>query len=167
MPRWWGLALRLTALRTVLMCLVLLALLDACLSQGQRAPPPPAQTCQAPSVQHGSLSPAATSGQYSAGQHVSVSCDYNYVFSGTSSRYVHTSCTGGQLTPRPACERMVLTDANFKRAVRGCLGEDPVAGNCSVDSRRSYTPFGPISGWDTSRVTDMSEGTHPLHAITA
>ena len=92
MPRRWGLALRLTALRTVLLCLVLLALLDACLSQ----------------------------------------------------------------------DTAVLTDANFKQAVAACVGyldyddywwhdgEDPVAGNC-VNS-----PFGPISGWDTSRVTDMA-----------
>eukprot|EP01052_Picozoa_sp_SAG31_P046069 SAG31_NODE_8663_length_1410_cov_54.086194_1_plen_100_part_00 len=80
MPRRWGLALSLTALRTVLLCLVLLALLDACLSQ----------------------------------------------------------------------DTAVLTDANFKQAVAACLGEDPVAGNC-VNS-----PFGPISGWDTSRVTDMA-----------
>ena len=92
MPRRWGLALRLTALRTALLCLVLLTLLDACLSQ----------------------------------------------------------------------DLAVLTDANFKQAVAACVGyydpgsysfvdgEDPVAGNC-VNS-----PFGPISGWDTSRVTDMA-----------
>ena len=90
MPRRWGLALRLTALRTALLCLVLLTLLDACLSQ----------------------------------------------------------------------DLAVLTDANFKQAVAACVGyhdgnsfvdgEDPVAGNC-VNS-----PFGPISGWDTSRVTDMT-----------
>eukprot|EP01050_Picozoa_sp_SAG11_P013388 SAG11_NODE_1561_length_4677_cov_2.447138_5_plen_446_part_00 len=60
-----------------------------------------------------------------------------------------------------------LTDANFKAAVAACVGhyngeiqahgygtwvggEDPVAGNC-VNGE-----FGPMSGWDTSRVTDMA-----------
>jgi hypothetical protein len=58
----------------------------------------------------------------------------------------------------------VLTDANFKAAVAQCVGalngslheghfvagEDPVAGNCHGSE------YGPISGWDVSRVTDMA-----------
>ena len=58
----------------------------------------------------------------------------------------------------------VLTDANFKGAVTACVGvydrttdtfhagEDPASGNCIGGE------FGPISTWDTSRVTDMSAG---------
>eukprot|EP01051_Picozoa_sp_SAG22_P013894 SAG22_NODE_1614_length_3993_cov_3.572419_3_plen_165_part_00 len=66
--------------------------------------------------------------------------------------------------PGLAQQAAVLTDANFKEAVAQCVGrwdgsswtdgEDPVEGNC-VSS-----PFGPISGWDTSRVTDMRGAWH-------
>ena len=42
-----------------------------------------------------------------------------------------------------------LTDLTFKAAVAACLVEDPVLGDCA-------SAYGPIAGWDVSRITDMA-----------
>ena len=69
----------------------------------------------------------------------------------------------------------VLTDANFKHAVTACVGvwklgirityfhdgQDPVSGDCVGGE------FGPISTWETSRVTDMSRGACSTPALRA
>jgi len=45
-----------------------------------------------------------------------------------------------------------LTQANFNNAITKCLAEDDINGNCPGEN------YGSISGWDTSRVTDMYQG---------
>ena len=56
----------------------------------------------------------------------------------------------GALQACAAQELALLTNINFKGVLAACLGEDPVAGNCPG------SPYGPLSQWDTSRVTDMA-----------
>jgi hypothetical protein len=56
----------------------------------------------------------------------------------------------GALEACAAQELALLTNINFKGVLAACLGEDPVAGNCPG------SPYGPLSQWDTSRVTDMA-----------
>ena len=46
-------------------------------------------------------------------------------------------------------------DDTFKLAVKACLDEDPVEGNCHKFAKQSE--FGIMSMWDVSEVTDMSE----------
>lgn len=46
-----------------------------------------------------------------------------------------------------------VTDATFKATVAACLVEDPVLGDCSGGVAGAY---GPMAGWDVSRITDMA-----------
>jgi hypothetical protein len=51
----------------------------------------------------------------------------------------------------PAPAPPALNDTTIRAAVRACLDEAPVDGNCS------RSPFGPMPRWDVSRVTNIHE----------
>ena len=53
------------------------------------------------------------------------------------------------------CQVPKPDDDTFKLAVKACLDEDPVEGNCHKFAKQSE--FGVMSMWDVSEVTDMSE----------
>ena len=53
------------------------------------------------------------------------------------------------------CQVPKPDDDTFKLAVKACLDEDPVEGNCHKFAKQSE--FGIMSMWDVSEVTDMSE----------
>ena len=66
---------------------------------------------------------------------------------------IDISINGNNLTPSATPITPVnvpLTDATFQSAVNQCLAQDPVNGNFDVK------PYGVISEWDVSQVTDMS-----------
>jgi hypothetical protein len=53
------------------------------------------------------------------------------------------------------CQVPKPDDDTFKLAVKACLDEDPVEGNCHKFAKQSE--FGVMSMWDVSQVTDMTE----------
>ncbi len=66
---------------------------------------------------------------------------------------IDITINGNNLTPSATPITPVnvpLTDATFQSAVNQCLAQDPVNGNFDVK------PYGVISEWDVSQVTDMS-----------
>ncbi|CAL6401460.1 unnamed protein product [Bathycoccus prasinos] len=54
-----------------------------------------------------------------------------------------------------SCQVPKPDDDTFKLAVKACLDEDPMEGNCHKFAKQSE--FGVMSMWDVSEVTDMSE----------
>ena len=66
---------------------------------------------------------------------------------------INISVNGNNLTPSATPITPVnvpLTDATFQNAINQCLAQDPVNGNFDV------RPYGTISQWDVSQVSDMS-----------
>jgi surface protein len=77
-------------------------------------------------------------------------------FSENPSKLLHLidiSINGNNLTPSATPSTPInlpLTDATFQNAINQCLAQDPVNGDFDV------RPYGTISQWDVSQVTDMS-----------
>ena len=68
-------------------------------------------------------------------------------------RLIDISINGNNLTPSETPStplNLPLTDATFQSAINQCLAQDPVNGDFDVK------PYGKISEWDVSQVTDMS-----------
>ena len=66
---------------------------------------------------------------------------------------IDISINGNDLTPSATPStplNLPLTDATFQSAINQCLAQDPVNGDFDVK------PYGKISEWDVSQVTDMS-----------
>jgi len=66
---------------------------------------------------------------------------------------IDISINGNNLTPSATPStplNLPLTDATFQNAINQCLAQDPVNGDFDV------RPYGKISEWDTSQVTNMS-----------
>jgi len=66
---------------------------------------------------------------------------------------IDISINGNDLTPSATPStplNLPLTDATFQNAINQCLAQDPVNGDFDV------RPYGKISEWDVSQVSDMS-----------
>jgi hypothetical protein len=85
-------------------------------------------------------------------------CNFGYTFSDGTCADVD-DLDYNNVHPRYQAVVCVLTDVNehigctnFRNAVLACLYDAPADGECF------NRPFGPMSGWDTSRVTNMHSG---------